>query len=540
MDGRVGQLANMRRFLLIALALVVAFAGFIAWFVQDANRFKPALVSHLERVAGIPMEIRGDLAWQFMPHLWLAAEELYATHDGRAWSAGRLAVRPDFASLIRNPRTPDRWRIEEAMVQDLAIDDAGGNLVQAPRLIMRNIGLGNPAPVEALVVYIPEGREPVEVTLAGTLIVESRRFSARGFSFRMPGASGNCDFQAMPNGKLWPPLAPVENEILPVGMLRAYDWDGRCDIERMERRGEAIENAVVVLDNKEGGGILSIDAPEFLGGRAQLEVIVQADASPVTWNLRPAMAGVDSRRLAAWLGGGSLIAAPVDYGGDIRMKGNTSTALAASISAETRFSTGPGEIDGGAMTEPLAEVSNILNSGGSVAGVPANVEYEKLDGVWIVDGERHRLDLSLDSLRLEAEGDYLFEDDKLDLRGVIDPGQSIEQLGLGLAPVVAGARFHFRCRGSAAEPGCRLDAKRTLLDAGAAEGSAVARGLIDAHVPEKYRATARSLLDSLEAEVDAALRKDPEELIGEQVPEPYQGMARSLLDKLGEALEEEN
>ena len=530
----------MRRILTIAFAFMAVVAGFFAWFVQDANRLKPALVTQLERLTGVPIEIRGDLAWQFMPRLWLGAEELYATHVGRAWSAGRLAVRPDIVSLVRNPGSPDRWQIEEAVMRDLAVDDAGGDLIQAPRLILRNIGLGNPAPVEALVVYTPEGREPVEVALAGTLIVEPVRFSARDFSFRMPAAAGTCDLQAMPNGKLWPPLAPAENEILPVGILRAYDWDGRCDIERVEHRGEAIENVVVVLDNKEGGGILSVDAPEFLGGRAQLEVIVQADTLPVTWNLRPVFAGVDSRRLAAWLEGGSLIAAPVDYGGDIRLQGNTPIALAASINAETRFSTGPGEIDGGAMSEPLAEVSTLLNSGGSAKGVPAKIDYENLDGVWIVDGERHSLELSLDSLRLEAEGDYLVDADKLDLRGVIDPGGSIEKWGLGLAPALAGAHFHFLCRGSAADPGCRLDVKRTLLDAGAAEGSAVARGLIDEHVPEEYRTAARSLLDSLEAEVDAALRKDPEELIGEHVPEPYQGMARSLLEKLGEALEKEH
>ena len=530
----------MRRVLPIALALVVVVAGFVAWIVQDANRLKPALVAHLERATGVPIAIRGDLAWRFKPHLWLSAEELYVTHEGRAWSAGGFAVRPGFASLVRSPGNPLRWQIEEAVVRDLAVDDAGGHRVQAPRLSMRNIGLGNPAPVEALVVYTPEGREPVEVALAGTLIVEPGRLSARKFSFRMPRASGACDLQAMPNGKLWPPPAPEKNEILPVGILRAYDWDGRCDIERMERRGEVIENVLVVLDNKEGVSILSIDAPEFLGGRAQLEVILQADALPVTWNVRPAFAGVDSRRLAAWLGGGSLVAAAVDYGGDIRLRGNTPLALAASINAETRFSTGPGEIDGGAMSEPLAEISTLLNSGGSATGVPAKIDYENLDGVWIVDGERHSLELSLDSLRLEAEGDYLVEADKLDLRGVIDPGGSIEQWGLGLAPALAGAHFHFLCRGSAADPDCRLDVKRTLLDAGAAEGSAVARGLIDEHVPEEYRAAARSLLDSLEAEVDAALRKDPEGLIGEHVPEPYQGMARSLLEKLGEALDEEN
>ena len=486
----------MRRIPIVALALVALVAvaaGLVVWFVQDADKFKPALVAQLERVTGVRVQVRGELSWRFTPRLWLGAEELYATHGGRAWSAARLAVRPEFASMVRNPGTPDRWRIGEAVVTDLAVDDAG-DLVQVPSLSVRNVGLGNPSALEARIVYVPEGRQPVEASLAGTLILEPGRFSARDFSFRMPGAAGICDLQAMPSGKLWPPPAPVENEILPVGILRAYDWDGRCDIDRIERRGEAVENVVVVVDNKEGGSILSVDAPEFLGGRAQLEVIVQADRSPVTWDVRPAFAGVDSRRLAAWLGGASMIAAPVDYGGNIRMTGNTPAALAASIDADTRFSTGPGEIDGRAMAEPLAEVSRLLNSGGSVTGVPAKVDYENLSGVWIVDAERHSLDLALDSLLLEAEGDYLFREDKLDLRGVIDPGESIERWGLGSAPALAGTPLHFLCRGSAAAPGCRLDVKRTLLGAGAAEGSAVARGLIDEHVPEKYRATARSLL----------------------------------------------
>ena len=540
MVRRIGRLANMRRILLIAFALLVVAAGFVVWFVQDANRLKLALVAGLERVTGVPVEIRGDLAWRFGPRLWLVAEGLYATHDGRAWSAGRLAVRPDLASLVRNPGTPHRWRIEEAVVRDLAVNDAGGDLVRAPRLGIRNVGLGNISPLEARIVYLPEGGQPVEAALAGILVVEPDRLSARDFSFRMPGASGTCDLQAMPNGKLWPPLAPVENGILPVDILRAYDWDGRCDIERIERRGEAIENAVLVLDNKEGGSILSVDAPDFLGGQAQLEVTVLADTSPITWDVRPVLHGVDSRRLAAWLGGGSLIAAPVDYGGDIRMAGNTPTALAATINANTRFSTGPGEIDGSALAAPLAEVSALLDSGDSAMAVPGKFRYENLRGAWTIDGERHTLDLSLDSLGLQAKGDYRVAEDQLDLRGVIDPGESIEQWGLRFPPALAGAPFHFRCRGSAADPGCRLDAKRTLLGAGASQGGDLARELVDEHVPEEYRAAARSLLDSLEAEVDAALRKDPEELIGEHVPEPYRGMARSLLDKLGETLDEEN
>ncbi len=529
--------STLKIFLYTALALVLAVAGWLAWFVQDADRFKPALLAELEKGTGIHVEIRGGLAWQFMPTPWLVAEGLHATHLDRAWSAERLAVRPDFVSLVGNPRDPDRWRIEEALVRELEVEGEGG-LLRAPRIGVRNVGLGEPSGLEARLVYTAPAREPLEATIDGTLLLETDRYSVRDLSLQMRDATARCDMQAMPNGRLWPPLAPLENSVLPIEFMRAYDLDGRCEIERIEYGGENFENVTVVLDNKEGATVLSVDAPDFLGGAAQLEAIVRVNSLPVTLDLSPVLLEVDSHRLAAWLGSESPIGAPVDFGGAIRMRGNTPAALAASIDADTRFSTGPGEIDGSLLTEPLSEAAELLNPGGKPTAAPAMLNYERLNGAWVVDGERHRLNVALDSLRVEARGDYRVKEDRLKLLGSIDPGDSIEQWGLPLAPALAGVRFHFRCRGSAADPRCRLDAKRTLLGAGAAEGNAVAKELVDRHVPEELRAAAHSLLDSLEAKVDAALRKNPEELIEEQVPEKYQGMARSLLDKLGEALEE--
>ena len=527
----------MRGLLFAAAALLAVLAGLGAWFVLDANRLKPSLEAHLERAAGTRVEVRGGLTWRFMPRMWLVAEGLRAADDGRVWSVQRLELRPGFFSLVLNPLSPDRWRIDQAVVRRLAVDDAGDR-IEAPRLSVHNIGLGEPAAVSARVVYLPEGGQPLEATLDGIFTVEPERLGVRDLSFRLPGAAGRCDLQAMPNGKLWPPRAPLPNELLPVHIMRTYDWDGRCDLERVGRRGEAVEQAVVVLDNKEGGSVVSVDAPDFLGGSAQLEAIIRADASPVTWQVRPVLAGVDSRRLANWLGGVSLIAAPVDFGATISMSGNTPAVLAASLAGDAWLSTGPGEIDAGALTAPLTQAMALLDSGGAAPAVPATLAYENLRGTWSVEGARHRLELAVDSLEAEAHGYYLVDEDRLELRGVADPGDRVERWGLPLAPALAGAPFHFLCRGSAADPRCRLDVRRTLLGAGAAEGGSAARELIDRHVPEEYQAAARSLLGSLEDEVDAALRKDPDELIGEHVPERYQDMARSLLDRLGKALDE--
>lgn len=496
--------AVMRRLLLIAFAVLLSLAVVAAWFVQDANRFKPALVAYIERETGLRVEIRGDLEWQFLPWMWLAAEDLHTTHNGRTWSLERLVLRPHVGSLIRDPGALGNWRIGGLNVENFtifAIED-GRDIVRVPRVALGEIGFDSPASLEARLVVTAEGRTPLEVSLAGLLTLGQDRVRVRDLSYEMPNASGICNVEAMPNGKLWPPLQKQENAILPLALMRAYDWDGRCDLAQTAYAGETIENAYVVLDNKEGESIVSVRAPAFLGGEAQVEIFVRADRSPVTWELQPVLARVDSGRLAAWLGGSSLIAAPVDYGGTIRMAGNTPAALASSISAQTRFATGAGKLDRGRFVAPLAQVAALLDASHRAPALPALLDYESLTGRWIVDGKRHSLDLALDSLKLEARGDYPLFADELNLRGVVTLGDGTEQWGLRPGSVLAGVPFHFQCAGAVSGPHCRLDARRTLMGAVASEGSIRADDLIEKHVPKKYREAARSLVDLLGAGLD--------------------------------------
>ena len=529
----------MRRLLLIAFAVLLSLALAAAWFVQDANRFKPAVVAYIERETGLPVEIRGNLEWQLLPRLRLAAEDLYTLHDGRTWLLERLVLRPDVGSVIDNPESPGNWHIAGLDVEGLATEDGRG-VVRVERLTLREIGLDSPAPLEARLMVTAGGFPPFEASLAGFLTVAADRVRVRDLSYRMPNASGICNFEAMPNGKLWPPLPRQENAILPLQFMRAYDWDGRCDLEQAAYAGETIENAHVVLDNKEGGSIVTVRAPAFLGGEAQVEMIVRADRSPVTWEVQPVLARVDSARLAVWLGGGSLITALVDYGGTIRMTGNTPAALASSVSGETRLATGAGELDCSRFLAPLAEAATLLDSSRPAPALPAMFDYEKLTGRWIVEGQRHTLDLALDGLKLEARADYPLFADELKLRGVVTLGDSTEQWGLHPGSALAGVPFHFQCAGAVGDPQCGLDARRTLMGAAASRGSEKADDLIEKHVPEEYREAARSLLDALKVNVDKALREDPDQLIEEHVPGKYQGAARSLADLLDNNPDETN
>ncbi|MDH3643877.1 MAG: AsmA family protein, partial [Gammaproteobacteria bacterium] len=61
----------IRRILMILLWLVLLGGGFVFYWIQDANRFKPELETLIEEQAGVPVKINGDLAWQLVPPLSL-------------------------------------------------------------------------------------------------------------------------------------------------------------------------------------------------------------------------------------------------------------------------------------------------------------------------------------------------------------------------------------------------------------------------------------------------------------------------------------
>ena len=532
----------MRRLLFIGLAVVLVAAALALWFVQDANRFKSALVALIAAETGVSVQIDGDLSWRLAPVPLLAAEDLHAVHQGRAWSLQRLVLRPDVASLIGAPGTLEKWRLSGLELVDLSVEASeSGSVLRVARGRLVDFGPDSLASVEAELVYTPARMAPVEVAMQGLVAVSADRMRVRDLSFRNAHAEGSCNLEVMPYGKLWPPLTPKPEDVLPVSIMRSYDWDGRCDVQRFSTANETIGDAHLVLDNKEGGSIVTVSAPSFLGGEGQLEVVIRADLSPVSWELKPVIAGVESGRLASLLGGSSLVGALVDYGGTVRMRGNTVSELAASLQADTRFATGPGELDSSGLAASLARVHALLGGADdATTAVPEMIAYESLTCDWQVDGASHRLQIALDDLQLQARGEYDLAGDALNMRGVITLGELADRWAPKLSPALSGLPLHFLCSGSIGEPDCRLDARRTLLGAARVRGSSRARDLIDEHVPERYQEAARSLVEQLGVSVDEALRKDPHQLIDEHVPEKYRGMARSLLDQLDSAADERN
>ena len=483
----------MRRLLLIGCAALLAVAVWAAWFVRDANRFRPALASAIERTTGIPVEIRGGLGWRFGPSPRLVAETLGATHEGRTWSLERLVLRPDIVSLVRHPGALGNWRIDGFNVRNLVVEDARG-LLRVPRLTLRNIEFDRPAPLEARLVYTRDGLSPIDVSLTGALTLAADRVGVRELALRAPNASGVCNAEATPNGKLWPAASKHQNAILPVAIMRDYDWDGRCDFEQIVYAGATIKNAYVVLDNKEGGSIVTAHAPTFLGGEAHLDMVIRADQAPVTWGLNAMLSGVNSDRLANLLGGNSLISAAVDYEAVVRMTGNTPQALLASINAQSHFSSESGELDIAWMAKPLSAIPGLIDRSNGRPAFPNRLDYKRLAGSWSINGEAHRADLTLDNLELKVAGDYWLKEDRMDAQAELKFGDNEEYASLAVSPLLVGVPLHFRCQGTRSDPACKLDTAQTVISG---LSTVLTDRVIPEHIPEKYQDMALSLLEAL-------------------------------------------
>ena len=544
----------MSRFLLAVFALIAALVGVAVWIGHDANRFKPALVGYMEREIGSPVEIRGDLEWRLRPGLGLMASDIHAVYAGRAWTVERLLLQPELVSMLRNPTTLADWRIARIDIDGLNVAVGAGHL-RIRQLALRGPHFASEAAFAVKAEYGKAAQAPVPIELDGVIALSTGRLRVSNTAFRLPSAGGVCDLEIlaaeigppMPMGvaspsqigrdagvgrqgstSQRPDLRPIASTILPVELMRAYDWDGRCDIHRLSLGAEVVESTQVVLDNKNGGSIVSWRAASFLGGEAQLQMVVRAGQAPVGWEIEPHLSGVDSHRLGLAFGMDSVVSAPLDLSGAIGLAGDSPQDLAPSLDADVRFSTSAGTLNLDWIAAPLASIGDRLGAGGEMA----ELRYEKLTGRWRATGERNRLNIDLDSASLEVEGDYWILKDQLDLIGAVTFSESAQRWGLPLPPGIAALPFHFRCRGALGRPDCRLDPRRTFLGGTVDKGRAKADEFINSFVPEDYRGRARSLLDSLGSRAEDSLRKDPEGLIDNQVPEKYRDAARSLLESL--------
>ena len=113
-------------------------------------------------------------------------------------------------------------------------------------------------------------------------------------------------------------------------------------------------------------------------------------------------------------------------------------------------------------------------------------------------------------MSVEAEGEYHYFDDGLNMLGHVTLHEPAPDSPFRINPLLQDTPIPIRCKGPSSDPKCRLDEKAS------------------------QQIIARALADD-----ESGMRRKLEEKIDEKVPEEYREAARSLLDLLGRSLEED-
>lgn len=492
----------LRYVLLIAVVLAGATAAAAYFVLQEPNRLRPEIESLIAARTGVAVRIDGDLDWRLWPPVSLRATALSAEQGGRHWQVGGVSLDLDARSLVTDP---NGWRIQALTLNDVNVLE-DGNRLNLERLTLADLSPGRDAPVSANLSYTPADGTPIPMRIDGRLQVnaEATSVSLRDARVATTDAEGVCnvELRALPDPAPAPPA--TAGDLLPLDLLLGYDGQGGCLLDWLQVDGQRFERVVVDLTNSAGDGRARLTAPAFFGGAAELDLSVDAREGAPRWRLVPTFREVNSQALLTWLEQRLVWAAPLAYGGELTFQGNSRDAMLATLSGTTRFDGGQGTIDITAVKAEVRKMAESFNEGERIARWPDIWAYQRLVGDWRVDGTRHVVDATLDNLAVAAQGDYDPVGDEMDMAVTLTFGNDPSLPVFELNPLLYDLPIPLRCRGTLAEPACRLDSDgaRSLLARAMAGGEdnelrATLDRKIDEQVPEQYRDAARALLEML-------------------------------------------
>jgi len=136
-------------------------------------------------------------------------------------------------------------------------------------------------------------------------------------------------------------------------------------------------------------------------------------------------------------------------------------------------------------------------------------DYEQFSGRWNIDGAIHSLKFALDNMSVDANGEYDYLTDTIDMLANVTVNEAPETSPFQINPLLQGTPIPIRCTGAVDDPTCELD----------------------------RNAAQNTVAKALQSGDDSGLRRKIEQKIEEDVPEEYRETARGLLDILGRALD---
>ena len=285
--------------------------------------------------------------------------------------------------------------------------------------------------------------------------------------------------------------------IFPVDALQHVKAVGNCRDLRIAFAEPPFDHLDAAFDVGSGMAVLGLETLAAPGGTARARIQVDATVQPLAWTIRFDADSLHTESLQPWLGEDVLWDAEVSYAGEWQAYGKSLDALASSIVGESRLIGGPGRI-GAPFIDQIKKAASPFAQGAGKAA-PGPVQYQSLAGTWSMEGANQRLTVALDNLALEAEGEYRFAEDGLDVTAKVAVEEGTDDSAFESNPLLTGVRIPLRCAGTLAEPGCKLDgeAVRRLLAEAAEEGSEMQRrvdAIIEESLPPDQRQAARAVL----------------------------------------------
>ena len=157
-----------RIFITLILILVVLVAG-LGYYLSDKETLKEELSAQLSIASGYQVEILGDLNWQVLPKLGLAAVNIKLRDGETQIHVSKLRVGLSLSELTKSP---EKWRLDDLILDEVRIKDAG---FRVQEFAMQGFALGQATPFQAQMLMLQAG-EPSEVregaapvNLSGTL-----------------------------------------------------------------------------------------------------------------------------------------------------------------------------------------------------------------------------------------------------------------------------------------------------------------------------------------------------------------------------------
>ena len=157
-----------RFFITLIFILVVLVAG-LGYYLSDEETLKKELSAQMRIASGYQVEILGDLNWQVVPKLGLAATNI-KLHDGEIQiHVSKIRVGLSLSELTKSP---EKWRLEDLILNEVRIKEAR---FRVQEFAMQGFALGQATPFQSQILMLKAG-EPSEVregaapvNLSGTL-----------------------------------------------------------------------------------------------------------------------------------------------------------------------------------------------------------------------------------------------------------------------------------------------------------------------------------------------------------------------------------